>query len=441
MQNKFIYTLIAASIAATQFLIANEQAGATVNQGLEYESYKNTGRGLNESRSYEQSSLIDLNNQKRDEGQFNYPEVVYEHFKAYQRLPRNNNALNNQQATPIVAGYDFYGQKMAIQAEQVAQQAAALQNAQEQSMQPDIRFLQGYCSLRNEVEIERIAGYATLSCDFMDYGRGLLSVTLTPDFFSQALIATPLYVELNGKKMQVQQGVVLNGLRTSINVATSVNDYMIQKIVAAGAISSATVATRYAQDYLDALKSSRTSQSSNVQSSGGGIVVTQDTNTEKPKAGDYIAGAVVELVSSLASVIGNAYLDKISYSFKINKDTLMFADMQVDFKSKGMRGINYAPSNLIQTDEPRFTGNTSAYSNGSSRSVAKQVPLNPYDGGIQTQQDVNIAPQGYYYQSAPQQYNNVPPYPATPQYGPQQQFYYNNNGQQQQPLYINQGMK
>ena len=107
MQNKFIYTLIAASIAATQFLIANEQAGATVNQGLEYESYKNTGRGLNESRSYEQSSLIDLNNQKRDEGQFNYPEVVYEHFKAYQRLPRNNNALNNQQATPIVAGYDF----------------------------------------------------------------------------------------------------------------------------------------------------------------------------------------------------------------------------------------------------------------------------------------------------------------------------------------------
>jgi hypothetical protein len=441
MQNKFIYTLIAASIAATQFLIANEQAGATVNQGLEYESYKNTGRGLNESRSYEQSSLIDLNNQKRDEGQFNYPEVVYEHFKAYQRLPRNNNALNNQQATPIVAGYDFYGQKMAIQAEQVAQQAAALQNAQEQSMQPDIRFLQGYCSLRNEVEIERIAGYATLSCDFMDYGRGLLSVTLTPDFFSQALIATPLYVELNGKKMQVQQGVVLNGLRTSINVATSVNDYMIQKIVAAGAISSATVATRYAQDYLDALKSSRTSQSSNVQSSGGGIVVTQDTNTEKPKAGDYIAGAVVELVSSLASVIGNAYLDKISYSFKINKDTLMFADMQVDFKSKGMRGINYAPSNLIQTDEPRFTGNTSAYSNGSSRSVAKQVPLNPYDGGIQTQQDVNIAPQGYYYQPAPQQYNNVPPYPATPQYGPQQQFYYNNNGQQQQPLYINQGMK
>ena len=441
MQNKFIYTLIAASIAATQFLIANEQAGATVNQGLEYESYKNTGRGLNESRSYEQSSLIDLNNQKRDEGQFNYPEVVYELFKAYQRLPRNNNALNNQQATPIVAGYDFYGQKMAIQAEQVAQQAAALQNAQEQSMQPDIRFLQGYCSLRNEVEIERIAGYATLSCDFMDYGRGLLSVTLTPDFFSQALIATPLYVELNGKKMQVQQGVVLNGLRTSINVATSVNDYMIQKIVAAGAISSATVATRYAQDYLDALKSSRTSQSSNVQSSGGGIVVTQDTNTEKPKAGDYIAGAVVELVSSLASVIGNAYLDKISYSFKINKDTLMFADMQVDFKSKGMRGINYAPSNLIQTDEPRFTGNTSAYSNGSSRSVAKQVPLNPYDGGIQTQQDVNIAPQGYYYQPAPQQYNNVPPYPATPQYGPQQQFYYNNNGQQQQPLYINQGMK
>ena len=120
MQNKLIYTIIATSIAATQFLTANDQAGATVNYGLEYESYKNTGRGLNENRSYEQSSLIDLNNQKRDEGQFNYPEVVYEHFKAYQKMPRNG-ATNNQQATPIVAGYDFYGQKMAIQAEQAAQ--------------------------------------------------------------------------------------------------------------------------------------------------------------------------------------------------------------------------------------------------------------------------------------------------------------------------------
>ena len=435
MQSKFIYTLIATSIVTAQVLIADE-AGSSVNQGLEYESYKNTGQGLNESRSYEQSSLIDLNNQKKDEGQFNYPEVVYEHFKAYQKMPRNN-AINNQQAAPIAAGYDFYGQEMAAQTERASQRAAAIQNEKEQSIKPDIKFVQGYCSLRNEVEIARIAGYATLSCDFMDYGQGLLSVTLTPDFFSQALIATPLYVEINGKKMQVQQGVVLNGLRTSINIATSVNDYMIQKIMAAGAISSATVATKYAQDYLDALKSSRTSQSSNVQSSGGGIVVTQDTRTEKPKTGDYIAGAVVELVSSLASVIGNAYLDRVSYSFKINKDTLMFADMQVDFNSRGMRGVNYAPNNLIQTDEPRFTGNTSAYSNGTSRSVAKQVPLNPYDGGIQTQQDINIAPQGYYPPIPPQQQYKMPPYPATPQYGPQQYYYY--NGQQQQPLYINQG--
>ena len=111
--------------------------------------------------------------------------------------------------------------------------------------------------------------------------------------------------------------------------------------------------------------------------------------------------------------------------------------MQVDFNSRGMRGVNYAPNNLIQTDEPRFTGNTSAYSNGTSRSVAKQVPLNPYDGGIQTQQDINIAPQGYYPPIPPQQQYNMPPYPATPQYGPQQYYYY--NGQQQQPLYINQG--
>ena len=109
MQSKFIYTLIATSIVTARVLIADE-AGSSVNQGLEYESYKNTGQGLNESRSYEQSSLIDLNNQKKDEGQFNYPEVVYEHFKAYQKMPRNN-AINNQQAAPIAAGYDFMVKK------------------------------------------------------------------------------------------------------------------------------------------------------------------------------------------------------------------------------------------------------------------------------------------------------------------------------------------
>ena len=41
MQSKFIYTLIATSIVTAQVLIADE-AGSSVNQGLEYESYKNT---------------------------------------------------------------------------------------------------------------------------------------------------------------------------------------------------------------------------------------------------------------------------------------------------------------------------------------------------------------------------------------------------------------
>ena len=372
---------------------------------LNYESYKNTGLSNYESRAYETTNLIDLENQRRDDGQFNYSEVVYEHLKAYQRMPRiketANGAVTVSQEMP--ANYNFYNTTMLnTQAkQQVISQQQAIKTQQE--TQPDIRYLQGYCFLKNEATIERVAGYANLSCDFMDYGHGTLAVSLTPDFFSQALIATPLYLTLDNAKNRliVQQGVVLNGVRTSINVASQVNDYLIQKIVAASTITSAATVTRYAQEYLDELKQSRTKQEGgNVYYDNNGNLIQGQvtTNHEKPNKADYITGAAVELVSSLVSVIGNAYLDRLTYTFKVNKDTMLFTDLQVDFNKNGMRGLNFAPTNMILNNEPRFEPSVGGiYNSGSQRQRGYNQDLNiPLDGvnqhnnqGIQSQ-DITI---------------------------------------------------
>lgn len=385
-KNKNFITATAIVALIGSSLAANEQEGS-----LDYESKKNTGKTSFETRAYEQSSLIDLENQKRDEGQFNYPEVVYEHFKAYQRMPRLN---SNTNAARVEAGYDFYTQSLNAQQQAKALQAKQEQKSLEEAKKPDIRYLQAYCTLRNETQIERVAGYATLSCDFMNYGQGKLAVTLTPDFFSQALIATPLYVQFGNKKLLVQEGVVLNGIRTSINVASTVNDYKIQKILAATGIATANSATKFAQQYLDALSQSRQKQTGGdvIVGSGGTIITPTKTETEKPNKSDYITGAAIEMVSNIVGIVGNAYLDSIPYTFRIQKDTMLFADLQVDFKKDGMRGIDFTPENMIQNDEPRFKINTSIMNEASQtdRTTAKQVPISEKDD---VRSQGNIAPQ------------------------------------------------
>lgn len=377
---------------------------------LDYISRKNTGMNNYESRAYEENNLINLDTQKKDDGQFNYTEVVYEHLKAYQRMPRNFN--NTQQTNAVQASYNFFNVNNQVEQQQQTLLAQQKQAKQQKEEAPDIRYLQGYCSIKNETTIERVAGYASLNCDFMNYGHGILAVALTPDFFSQALIATPLYVQLDSKKdrMLVQQGVVLNGVRTSINVASEVNDYLIQKIVASSGIAFGTTATKYAQDYLDEKKQSRVKQDGGnlYYDRNGNLIQGQvTTNTEEPEKSDYITGAAVEFVSSLINVVGNAYLDRLTYTFKVKKDSVMFADLQVDFNKNGIRGLNFAPNNMIMTNEPRFEVNVGGWTNTNNRVQRGQnTELNvPLDGvnqyknqGIQsqpfTERQIQTAPNG-----------------------------------------------
>lgn len=366
--------LLVICLSFYQELLANEENEISKgNQGLEYESRKNLGKSSFEARVYEETSLIEQDNMMKDGGQFNYPEVIYEHFKAYNRMPSTITEKSIGKGV-VNASYNFYAEYVAEQEKAKIEQAQKQAELKAEMEKPDIRALSGYCTLFNEATIERIAGYATLSCDFINYGRGQLTVALTPDFYSQALIASPLYINLNNQRIPVQAGVVTNGVRTSINVATVVNDYKIEKIVAASGIAMANVATKYAQEYLEERKDSREEETGGEIIAQNGVIVQQPsrTNRKEPVKSDYITGAIIELTSNIVNIVGNAYLDSLPYTFKIDKDTIMYSDLQIDFNAKGIRGIDFAPANMIQADEPRYNLNTNRFID---RSSAKQVPI------------------------------------------------------------------
>ena len=350
---------------------------------LNYETMKQVGKTAEEARIYEQSSLLDLERKTAEAGQLNYSEVVYEHLKAYQKY---NPPKRNATATPIPAGYDFYTITNNVNTQIAQAQQAQAQAQQAAQMQPDIRFTSAYCSVKNEVQIERIAGYAILSCDFDLYGKGELAVTLTPDFYSLALVATPLHATIKGKKYLIREGAVLNATRTSINVATSVNDYKIEKMVAAGAVALGTTATEQARNYLAQYEASQVEQTAGETITTNGTVITPNStlNVNKPQASTYLAQAGIEFVSQLATMLGNAFLDNIPYSFKINKNTLLFADLSIDFNQNGVRGVGYAPSNLVLTDEPRMTAE-GVWGVANNRNFAKEIPLDAKNGVIPPQ--------------------------------------------------------
>lgn len=369
-KNKILGSVLLIGILFTNNLFANNDR-VTLEADNNYGSRKATGK--DDSRAYESTSLIDIENKYNDGGIYNYAEAVYYHLKNYQNRP-----LSQTVASRIdTANYNFNNDIIAQN-----QAEAQLQLLQEQiheaaTNEPRIEFISAYCTIPNEVVIERIASYTIARCDFDNYGPGFMAITLTPDFFSQALIGTPLYVNFNNnQKFTVSDGAILNATRTSINIATSVNDYKIQKIVAATGLVTADVTTRYVQQYLNERKAARTQETGGVNQVVDGVNVQTPVikNTQQPKKEDYLAGAGIELVSGLIGIASNAFLDDLPYTFKIAKDTIIYVDARVDMNAKNMRGINYQPQNLIQKDEPRFDPKDARFSRPEN---AKDVGVTP----------------------------------------------------------------
>ena len=354
--------------------------------------------GVSQDEAYGSHEVINTQRRtKQDDVQDNTYAVIYNHLQSYEQSKVKSGSGS---ALPIVL-HDFYADKLQVQAELAAQQQAAL----EAKYEPKYVFTDGYCVLQNEVKIGRIAGYADLNCDLSVNGHATLKVALTPDFYSRALIATPLYLNLNGKRYTIIAGAVQNGIRTSINVATEVDNYLVSAILADTAVGTASIMTQYAQEYIDERKAYRESKNNKTKTStqttsGGNVIITQEDDGEDlpPKMGDYLGGALVEITGKLIESIGNAYLQTREYSFKIDAKTVMFADLQIDINQEGIKGVGYEPENLIvQQPSVNFTDGDPTMGLDYPNANIGELPdtgtkVNPENGGAINIQGQGVAP-------------------------------------------------
>ncbi len=316
----------------------------------------------NQNEVIETREVVKDNQEKAiDDTQDNTFAVIYNHIQDYEQKHAKDGAFiqatNFSGAEIQGSKYDFYAEHKA-NLEKKEQEAKAENSRLTEAIS---LFTNGYCTLQNQVKIGRLAGYADLNCDLSIDKKATLKVALTPDFYTYSLIATPLYAMIDGKRFTVNGGAVTNGLRTSINVATRVDDFLVSRIIADTGVKSASVVSQYAHEWLDERRSYRESRNNQANSTytmnGNTTVVTQQSanNDVKPKFQDYLGGALVEVIGSLMTSIGNAYLQTRDFAFEIDARTILYADLEFDTTRQALRGIGFVPDNMdIQQPSTNF---------------------------------------------------------------------------------------
>lgn len=288
-------------------------------------------------------------NNERAADVYNYNEVVYEHLKL-----RRAAAHSPQTGAQVALSEDIAAKKaqaLAAKIKAVAQQKAQAEASKSLPTWP--KFSEGYCYVKNDVEVEKIATYAYLSCDFSEsIGKAELVVSLVPDFYAKALVAKPLYLNLidaNRKKQRIPivSGAVLTQDKHSINVANIVNDRKLEKLIAAGTYTTLNAATQSAQLYLTDLRASRVQQSYQTTATTGGVTTTSATNVQKPMASDYLIAGGLQLVTDLAKIIGESVANDLTYTFKVNGDSVMYADVELS-DTRLIRGFDANVPNVIK---------------------------------------------------------------------------------------------
>jgi len=277
----------------------------------------NRGAGLSYSKKRREKSSV-----------YNFPEIVYEHLKFHEKEPIKTAVAQKVDAAFNVAEYEKKKQEeLRKKMEKKVQESIKKQNALKYF------FAEGYCKVSNDIKVDKLATYAYLQCDLDPLGKSELTVSLVPDFYSGALIAQPLYVsaEIDGRKIKipVKSGAVLNATKTSINVASIVNDKKVKKYLAALGINSANIVTQKAQEYLEAKREASRQESVSVAGTGQNTTIIKATQTQPPKKSDYISTAAVMVLSEVAKALGNFTLDSLDYTFFVKKGTVLYADLML----------------------------------------------------------------------------------------------------------------
>lgn len=318
--------------------------------------------------------------ERNENHEHNYEEVTYQHF------------LMREESTPKVqasnAGEYAFDVKAARDKEEALEhqrklEILALENRRRDAIKKQMMgYTRGYCFLDREIFVEKIATYAYFECNFKKpFGTVELTVSVVPEFYAKALIGNPLYVTKDGKRYPVKNGVILTKDKNSINIANFVDDYMTEKVSASLGINGLNAVAKQAQAYMVQRRASDNIQGVVTSSSGLNQSVTGYSRTRKPDPMEYLVLAGIELLSTSAQIIGESYIKSLPYIFKVNKDSIFYADLQFADDNE-MEGYKLQQPNIIKR-EPTFT-------NGFEDKVQEeQIPVQNNHAG----QNLNIQKQ------------------------------------------------
>lgn len=191
----------------------------------------------------------------------------------------------------------------------------------------------GYCLVRDDINVGKQPSAGRFLCN-TNIGQLEIFGNLTPVNEMATLIFDPSYIDFSGWRYKVITSRVLNEARSSYNIATFVNDRKITEIALESTSKGADVFKTQSSQYLEELKQSRKKQSVEYVNVGTGsnsyVAPIQNTNTEKPRATDYIVKGAIDLVSETIKTTADVFKRDLPYLYEIKGGSKVYIDLVIN---------------------------------------------------------------------------------------------------------------
>jgi len=248
------------------------------------------------------------------------------------------------------------------QREKILQQnEARLAAIKTQKQKNHIYRLSGYCTIPNEITVKRMQRYSVMRCVFNNNPLGLKKGDMFAEFIPlpkhYALIGKPIYISnsfLGGRRVPIDNGVIMTIDRTSLNIANRINNVAIKDLLAKSALTLNTVAYQGAVAYLSAVQQSNTTTQLSSTSTTSGTNTATATNTKPPSATTYLATAGIQFISNLIGLAGSYYINHNIPLYTIFSDSQVYVNFTL--QSKNFNGnINYGRQDYKKIVNPFAT--------------------------------------------------------------------------------------
>jgi hypothetical protein len=147
-------------------------------------------------------------------------------------------------------------------------------------------------------------------------------------------------------------GVITNAKRTSINLASLINDRKIDRLLSKTAIDAANIVTQNAMAYLQDRMKTNTQEKVTYLNNNNSTTPIKTQTTKPLKISDYLKVSALQLISNLVKNAGNIFYKDLPYLFKAKKNTMYFADLYVTSKYKGLPNIDTNNKNDLIIKNP-----------------------------------------------------------------------------------------